>query len=112
MSLSVNIKKKIEGFTLDVAFEAENEFFAVLGESGCGKSLTLRCIAGIERPDTGKIELNGKVLFDSEKHINLPPQKRKIGYLFQDYALFPNMTEKTSESVLRKSEEKKRARVL
>ena len=53
MSLSVNIKKKIEGFTLDVAFEAENEFFAVLGESGCGKSLTLRCIAGIERPDTG-----------------------------------------------------------
>ena len=92
MSLSVNIKKKIEGFTLDVAFEAENEFFAVLGESGCGKSLTLRCIAGIERPDTGKIVLNGKVLFDSEKHINLPPQKRKIGYLFQDYALFPNMT--------------------
>ena len=92
MSLSVNIKKKIEGVTLDVAFEAENEFFAVLGESGCGKSLTLRCIAGIERPDTGKIVLNGKVLFDSEKHINLPPQKRKIGYLFQDYALFPNMT--------------------
>lgn len=66
MSLSVNIKKKIEGFTLDVAFEAENEFFAVLGESGCGKSLTLRCVAGIERPDTGKIVLNGKVLFDSE----------------------------------------------
>lgn len=79
-------------FTLDVSFEAENEFFAVLGESGCGKSLTLRCIAGIETPDEGRIVLNNRVLFDSERKINLSPKKRKIGYLFQDYALFPNMT--------------------
>ena len=94
MSLSVNIKKKMPDFTLDVSFEAENEFFAVLGESGCGKSLTLRCIAGIETPDEGRIVLNNRVLFDSERKINLSPKKRKIGYLFQDYALFPNMTVK------------------
>ena len=92
MSLSVNIKKKMPDFTLDGSFEAENEFFAVLGESGCGKSLTLRCIAGIETPDEGRIVLNNRVLFDSERKINLSPKKRKIGYLFQDYALFPNMT--------------------
>ena len=58
-------------------------FFAVLGESGCGKSLTLRCIAGIERPDTGKIVLNGKVLFDSEKHINLPLRREKSVIYFK-----------------------------
>ena len=92
MSLSVNIKKKIEGFTLDVAFEAENEFFAVLGESGCGKSLTLKCIAGIEKPDEGRIVLNGRTLFDSEQGINVPARERRVGYLFQEYALFPHMT--------------------
>lgn len=63
-----------------------------MGASGCGKSMTLRCIAGIEKPDRGKIILNGKTVFDSEKKINLPPQERKVGFLFQDYALFPNMT--------------------
>ena len=65
--------------------------FAILGASGCGKSMTLKCIAGIERPDEGRIVLNDRVLFDSKKKINLPPQKRKVGYMFQDYALFPNM---------------------
>lgn len=64
----------------------------ILGASGCGKSMTLRCIAGIEIPDSGKIILNGRVLYDSEKKICLPPQKRKVGYLFQQYALFPHMT--------------------
>jgi len=63
----------------------------LLGASGCGKSLTLKCIAGIEKPERGRIVLNGLTLFDSELKINLPPQKRKIGYLFQSYALFPNM---------------------
>ena len=63
--------------------------FAILGASGCGKSMTLKCIAGIERPDEGRIVLNDRVLFDSKKKINLPPQKRKVGYMFQDYALFP-----------------------
>ncbi|MBR3243380.1 MAG: ATP-binding cassette domain-containing protein [Parasporobacterium sp.] len=65
---------------------------AVLGASGCGKSMTLKCIAGIEKPDRGRIVLNNTVLFDSEQKINLKPQKRKAGYLFQQYALFPNMT--------------------
>ena len=92
MALSVNIEKKIGNFHLKIHFEAENEVMSLLGASGCGKSMTLKCIAGIEKPDKGKIILNGKTLFDSEKRINLPPQKRKVGYLFQQYALFPNMT--------------------
>ena len=65
---------------------------ARLGASGCGKSVTLKCIAGIMTPDRGHIILDGETLFDSEKHINLPPQKRRVGYLFQQYALFPNVT--------------------
>lgn len=92
MSLKVNIKKKLGNFNLDVAFETERGVFAILGASGCGKSMTLKCIAGIETPDEGRIELNGRVLYDSAKKINLTPQKRRVGYMFQDYALFPNMT--------------------
>ena len=92
MSLLVDIHKKLGDFSLDISFEADREILALLGASGCGKSMTLKCIAGIETPDRGKIILNGRVLFDSEKHINLTPQKRRIGYLFQQYALFPNMT--------------------
>ncbi len=92
MSLIVDITRRLGSFTLDVQFEAENGVTCLLGASGCGKSFTLKCIAGIERPDRGHIELDGAVLFDSEKHINLPPQKRQVGYLFQNYALFPNMT--------------------
>lgn len=92
MSLSVEIKKKFIGFTLDVNFETNGEYLGILGASGSGKSMTLKCIAGIETPDEGRIVLNGRVLFDSEKKINLKPQDRNIGYLFQNYALFPNMT--------------------
>lgn len=92
MAIEVAIKKTIGNFTLDVDFQAEEEIFAILGASGCGKSMTLKCIAGIERPDEGRIVLNGRTLFDSEKKINLAPQQRKVGYMFQDYALFPNMT--------------------
>ena len=92
MALLVDIEKKLRDFSLKVNFEAEKEVLALLGASGCGKSMTLKCIAGIEKPDRGRIELDGTVLFDSEKHINLPPQQRKVGYLFQQYALFPNMT--------------------
>ena len=92
MSLCVNIKKRLGSFFLDVNFETENETLGLLGSSGCGKSVTLRCIAGVMKPDEGHIELDGKVFFDSEKKINLPPQERRVGYLFQQYALFPNMT--------------------
>lgn len=92
MALEVRIKKQFPDFLLDVEFQTEEEIFGVLGESGCGKSLTLKCIAGIERPDQGRIVLNGRELFDSEKGIDLPARERKVGYLFQEYALFPNMT--------------------
>ena len=92
MSLIVELRKDLGSFVLDVSFTAENGVTALLGASGCGKSLTLKCIAGIERPDSGHIELDGRVLFDSQQHINLPPQQRRVGYLFQNYALFPNMT--------------------
>ena len=92
MSLVVRIKKSLGSFTLDVDFQAENGITCLLGASGCGKSMTLKCIAGIEKPDEGHIELDGRVLYDSQRNINLPPQKRSVGYLFQNYALFPNMT--------------------
>ena len=92
MALSVDIRKEMGDFQLEVRFEAENECLALLGASGCGKSVTLRCIAGILTPDEGKIVLDGVTLFDSAAHIDLPPQKRQVGYLFQQYALFPNMT--------------------
>lgn len=95
MSLQVQIQKRLGEFTLDVAFEtdaAHPEVLGLLGASGCGKSFTLKCIAGIETPDAGRIVLDGVTLFDSARRINLPPQKRQVGYLFQNYALFPNMT--------------------
>lgn len=92
MSLEVHIEKKLNGFTLRSDFTAGNTATAILGASGCGKSMTLRCIAGIVKPDKGRIVLDGRVLFDSEQHIDLPPQQRGVGLLFQNYALFPNMT--------------------
>lgn len=98
MDLKVSIKKKLRDFTLDVDFRVHDEIFALLGASGCGKSFTLKCIAGIETPDAGEIILNGRTLFDSAKKINLPPQARRVGYLFQNYALFPNMT--VAENIL------------
>ena len=92
MSLEVTIAKRFEGFTLHADFTAGNTAAAILGASGCGKSMALRCIAGVVKPDSGRIVLDGRVLFDSEKGIDLPPQQRNVGLLFQNYALFPNMT--------------------
>lgn len=88
MSISVNIEKSFRGFTLKVQFEATDLSTGILGASGSGKSMTLRCIAGIEKPDRGKIVIHGKTVFDSEEKINLKPQERQVGYLFQNYALF------------------------
>jgi len=92
MSLYVSIKKRLGDFSLESDFCSNGDRLALLGSSGSGKSVTLRCIAGIMTPDEGHIELDGKVLFDSAGKIDLPPQKRHVGYLFQQYALFPNMT--------------------
>ena len=98
MELYVCVKKKLRDFVLEVEFKTRDEVFALLGASGCGKSMTLKMIAGIETPDEGKIILNGRTLFDSDRKINLPPQARRVGYLFQNYALFPNMT--VAENIL------------
>lgn len=96
MSLSVNIKKEFPSFTLEVDFEAGAETLGFLGASGCGKSLTMRCIAGIETPDEGRIVVNDKVFFECEPGkkptVNLTPQQRKTALLFQNYMLFPNLT--------------------
>lgn len=98
MKLYVRIRKKLRDFDLDVEFTARDGVFALLGASGCGKSMTLKIIAGIETPDEGQVIFNGRTLFDSDKKINLPPQTRRVGYLFQNYALFPNMT--VAENIL------------
>lgn len=90
--IEVNIKKDFGSFQLNVEFQAGNEVLALLGGSGSGKSMTLRAIAGIIKPDEGRIVVDGTVFFDSEQKINLPPQKRQVGLLFQNYALFPTMT--------------------
>jgi molybdate transport system ATP-binding protein len=92
MGLEVDIEKKLQGFELKVKFKADNNILGFLGSSGSGKSMTLSCIAGIVTPDKGKIILNGRVLFDSENKIDIPIRDRKVGFLFQNYALFPNMT--------------------
>ena len=92
MSLILDIEKKLGSFTLRSKFETDKGTMALLGASGCGKSVTLKCIAGIMTPDKGRIVLDGETLFDSEKRIDLTPQQRRVGYLFQQYALFPNMT--------------------
>ncbi len=103
MSLIVRIKKDFGSFKLDVNFSTSGGTTAILGASGSGKTMTLKCIAGLVKPDEGYIELNGKVLFDSQHRINLPPQKRKVGYMFQNYALFPNMSVKQNIYVAMKN---------
>lgn len=92
MSLSVQIQKQLGDFHLSVRLETGAGVWGLLGASGSGKSKTLQCIAGIERPDQGRIVLNGRVLFDAEKGINVSVQQRRVGYLFQNYALFPTMS--------------------
>lgn len=112
MSIIVKIKKDFGNFRLDIAFESASRRIGILGASGCGKSLTLKCIAGIERPQEGRIALEDRVLFDSGKKISLRPQVRKIGYMFQNYALFPTMTVEQNVSAGltgSKSEKKKMA---
>ncbi len=95
-ALSVGIKKRLRDFSLQLSFAAERGqgggCLGILGASGCGKSMMLKSIAGIVQPDEGTICLNGRLLYDSASGVNLPPRKRRVGYLFQDYALFPNMT--------------------
>lgn len=89
--LSVDITKKLHHFKLDIQFSIQNEIVVLFGPSGSGKTTILNNIAGLSHPDKGKIKLNDVTLFETKKK-PIPVQKRKIGYLFQDYALFPHMT--------------------
>jgi len=96
-SLSISIQHAMltsEGKTnLEVSTEIKgNELLCLFGHSGAGKTTLLRILAGLTKPDRGRIVFNHTVWFDSEKNINIPPQERNVGYMFQDYALFPNMT--------------------
>lgn len=96
MRIEVDIRKTLRAskreFALDVRFTCEDDRNVVFGPSGAGKSLTLRAIAGLETPDSGRIAVAGKVLFDSSLGINVPARERSVAYLFQDYALFPHLT--------------------
>ncbi len=90
--LAVSITKRLPGFTLDVSWEADDPVVALFGPSGAGKTLTLHCLAGLVRPDAGRIVVNGRVFDDLEQGVHLPPQTRRLGYVFQGYALFPHLT--------------------
>jgi molybdate transport system ATP-binding protein len=92
--LEIRLKKSLPGFRLDVAFSVGSEVLAILGPSGSGKTMTLQCIAGLVCPDEGYIRLNNKVLLDSTAGVCLPPRMRKVGFVFQNYALFPHLTVK------------------
>jgi molybdate transport system ATP-binding protein len=94
MGLSVKLLKKVKGFTLDVEWEIGNELAVLFGGSGSGKSMTLQLIAGLMEPDEGFIRSNGSIFFDKTSGINISPQHRSLGYVFQDRVLFPHMTVK------------------
>ena len=90
--IEINISRTLGRFHLNMEVKSDSKRIGILGASGCGKSMTLGCIAGIESPDRGRIVLEGRTLYDRDQKINVKPQRRKIGYLFQNYALFPTMS--------------------
>jgi len=116
--IQASIRKQLHGangdFQLDVSLEiAEGEFIALFGPSGVGKTTLLRCIAGLEHPDQGSILVQGENWLQTEGRVNLSPQQRHVGYMFQDYALFPNMSVRGNlEFALRKGADKKRVEEL
>ena len=112
MGIFIDVHKKLGNFTLNIRFASEAKRIGILGASGCGKSMTLKSIAGIISPDAGTIRIGEQIVFDSGKKINVKPQNRRAGYLFQNYALFPNMTvEQNIAAGLSGSREEKRKRV-
>jgi molybdate transport system permease protein len=92
VTLEIQIEKNLADFTLDVSFCATEAPLSILGASGAGKTMLLRCIAGLERPGRGRIALNDRILFDSARRVGVPARDRRIGLLFQNYALFPHRT--------------------
>ncbi|MBO0441742.1 sulfate/molybdate ABC transporter ATP-binding protein [Candidatus Enterococcus ikei] len=105
MKLTVDIQKKLKNHELKVKFDIDTTTLGILGASGCGKSMLLKCIAGIETPDFGRIQLGDRVLFDKEQGIDLSPQKRKVGLLFQQYALFPHLSVSKNLSCVTKKQQ-------
>jgi len=114
MGLSLNLRKQVNGFKLDVEWAMDNELSVLFGYSGAGKSMTLQLLAGLMQPDEGWIQADDRFLFDSRSNTNLPPQARSIGYVFQNLALFPHMTVKENifygATGLRKEQREKRCR--
>lgn len=92
--LLVNVRKKLADYTLQLRFSLQDDIMVLFGHSGCGKSTTLRAIAGLTKPDEGEIRLDNTTFFSSEKKMLMPTQKRRISYMFQDFALFPHMSVK------------------
>lgn len=90
--LEVRLQKSLPGFSLDVEWSAGDGVAVLFGPSGAGKTLTLQCLAGLMRPDAGRVVVGGRVLFDATAGVDLPPQQRRVGYVFQGYALFPHLT--------------------
>jgi len=91
--LSVELRKRLRDYELEVAFEvAPGRCHVLIGPTACGKTMTLRMIAGLERPDAGRVSLNGQALFDAERGVALPPERRHVGFVFQSYALFPHLS--------------------
>lgn len=92
MAIELSVIKKMKDFKLEISFTKGMERLGILGASGSGKSLMLKILAGVEVPDCGRIVLNNRILYDSEQNINVLSRYRKVGYLFQNYALFPHLT--------------------
>jgi molybdate transport system ATP-binding protein len=96
MKVRVDIRKTLRSsdreFTLAASFSAEHDRIVVFGPSGSGKSITMQCIAGLLRPDAGRIQIGDRILFDAQAGVDVPPQSRNVGFVFQDYALFPHLS--------------------
>ena len=90
--LSLEVRKSYPGFTLEASLEAETGITGLFGPSGGGKTTLIDMVAGIRKPDRGRVSLDGEALFDKSAGVNLAPEKRRIGYVFQDGLLFPHMT--------------------
>lgn len=92
MTLAVRVQKRLAHFTLDIGFETASGVTILFGESGSGKTTLLRCVAGVTRPDAGRIAIDDQVLFDADRQVDVPPARRHVGFVFQQLALFPHLT--------------------
>ncbi|MDY3332731.1 MAG: ATP-binding cassette domain-containing protein [Gallibacter sp.] len=108
MAIDVNIKSKLDNFNMYISFSSNSKRIGVLGASGAGKSMLLKCIAGIYTPDFGAISLDNDEVFSQEKKINVKPQDRNVAYMFQNYALFPTMSVRENINIIAKGDKKQK----